>query len=131
MLQLRESAMHRSKILLVDDSSTTRSILKVYLTGLDMEFLDAGQGDMALDVLRRNPVDLVIADFNMPVMDGITFLRHLRSSPSKTLRGLPVILLTSESVETAATQAGASAFVRKPVTNKDLRAAVLNLLPKS
>lgn len=119
----------KPKILLVDDSSTTRTILKVYMAGIDVEFCEAGQGDAALDIVRKTPVDLVIADVNMPVMDGLMFVRCLRSSPSQSLRKLPVILLTSESVEAAAKEAGANAFVRKPVTNHELRSTVLSLLP--
>lgn len=120
-----------STILLVDDSPTVRTIVKVYLTGLDFAFLEASNGQEALDVLARSAVNLVIADINMPGMDGLTFLERIRASDRAPLRKLPVILLTGESTEESrlrGLKSGAAAWVKKPVTNQELRAAITSAL---
>jgi two-component system, chemotaxis family, chemotaxis protein CheY len=123
-----------SHILLVDDSATVRTIVKVYLTGLPFEFLEAGNGIEALELLKTRRVDLVIADVNMPGMDGVTFLQRLRASADPELRKLRVILLTgeqSEDIRSRGVLAGANAFVRKPVSNTDLRAAIETVLKQA
>lgn len=105
--------------------------MQVYLTGLDFTYLEAGNGKEALEVLARAPVNLVIADLNMPGMDGVTFLERVRASERPALRTLPVILLTGEKGEenrTRGMKAGATAFVLKPVTNATLRAAIAQAL---
>ena len=119
-------------ILLIDDSATTRSILKVYLTGLDVAYLEAADGDTALALLGANRVSLVIADVNMPGMDGLTLVRKIRASEIPWLKVVPVIVLTGDKTEEtrhAGYAAGANAFVRKPVTSEELRGAVLEWVP--
>lgn len=114
-------------LLLVDDSPTVRTIVKVYLTGLNFEYLEAANGNEALEVLQKSSVDLVIADVNMPGMDGVTFIERLRASPTPSLRSLPVILLSgekSEDTQARGLKAGAHAFVKKPVSNEELRSAI-------
>jgi two-component system chemotaxis response regulator CheY len=119
-------------VLLVDDSPSVRSILKVYLMGLRTTFLEAEDGDRALRLLRLSPVDLVIADVQMSPMDGITFVRHLRESARPQLRGVPVVMLTSdrsESVRERGLAAGANAFVHKPVDAKTLLRTIEDVMP--
>lgn len=121
-----------SNILLVDDSPTVRNILKIYLMNLKMGFLEAEDAARALQLLRLVPVKLVIADINMPGMDGISFVRELRASPAPHLRNLPVILLTAEKgsdLRQRGVEAGANAFIQKPVSHHDLFETVVKLLP--
>lgn len=119
-------------VLLVDDSPSVRAILQVYLMGLQPKFLEAEDGERALRVLRLSPVDLVIADIQMEPMDGITFVRRLRESVRPQLRSLPVVMLTSdtsEAVRARGLEAGANAFVRKPIDAKTLLQTIRGVLP--
>ncbi len=119
-------------VLLVDDSASVRAILQVFLMGLHPTFLEAEDGERALRVLRLSPVDLVIADVQMCPMDGITFVRTLRQSERPKLRAVPVIMLTgdrSESVRERGIDAGANAFVRKPVDPKALLRTIQDVMP--
>jgi two-component system chemotaxis response regulator CheY len=110
-------------ILLVEDSPTIRNIIKVYLMGGQYEFVEADGGARGLQLARLMPLDLVIADINMPGMDGITFLRELRADEQARVRNLPVILLTgekSEELKAKGLKAGANDFIRKPVSSAGL-----------
>jgi two-component system chemotaxis response regulator CheY len=121
-------------ILLVDDSPTIRSVLKVYLMGLGREFVEAEDGVRALRLVRLMEIELIIADVNMPVMDGLTFARELRASADQRLRTVPVILLTSEKgpeIETKGREAGVQAILHKPVDPVNLKQAVEPLLKKT
>jgi two-component system chemotaxis response regulator CheY len=118
-------------ILLVDDSATVRSLVKVFLMGHDFEYLEAAGGEHALEILRSRVPDLVIADLNMPGLDGLSFLKRLRVDKRPEVRALPLVLLTSDkshNVRERALEAGASEFVRKPVSSSDLQAAIERLL---
>src|SRR5262245_40079731 len=70
--------MRPQTILIVDDSSSIRSILKVYLMGLEAEVLDAESGERALKLARLLPLSLMIVDINMPGMDGLTLVDKVR-----------------------------------------------------
>lgn len=113
------------KILLVDDSATMRRIQKTQLAGLGIsEVVEAGDGNAALDVLRDNmPVDIVLLDWNMPVMDGLTFLKQIRDQAE--YKAVKVIMCTSESEKPKvmeALKAGANNYIVKPFTPDALKA---------
>lgn len=118
-------------VLLVDDSPSIRSILRIYLLPRKVEFLEAEDGQRALHLLSLVPVQLVIADVKMAPMDGLTFLRHVRTSPREAVRELPVILLTGETGEGLREQgfaAGANAFITKPIDPQSLMTCVARCL---
>lgn len=122
----------KQKILIVDDSPSVRTIVRLLLSGRPFEFLEAADGDAALTVAKRHPISLVIADFNMPRMDGLAFVRHLRAATDPYLRALPVILLTANRDSDLAVRAlreGASAFARKPISQDQLNATIDRFLP--
>ncbi len=124
----------RQTVLLLDDCATIRAILKVYLMKVGREFVEAEDAATALMLLRRHPIDLVIADVRMVPMDGIAFVRNLRSDPSQSLRDVPVILLTSDLDEALRAQglaAGADAFVHKPISPPALEQAVRGALERA
>jgi two-component system chemotaxis response regulator CheY len=105
------------KILLVDDSNTMRRIQKNQLTQLGItDVIEASNGDEALGALQQNmPVDVVLLDWNMPVMDGLTFLKKVREDA--TYKEVKVIMCTSESEKTKvveAMKAGANNYLVKP-----------------
>jgi CheY-like chemotaxis protein len=124
------------RILVVDDSPTIRSVIKLHLGGgpggeAGFEIIEAPEADRAQRLLRLMPVDLVIVDINMPGTDGIAFTRRLRLDPQPSIRGLPVILMTGDDSPEArqkALDAGASEFVQKPVSGASLLEAVGKLL---
>ena len=66
------------RVLTVDDSRTILAMLHHTLTGAGFEVLQAENGQMGLDVLRAEDVDVVITDINMPIMDGIEFIKNVR-----------------------------------------------------
>jgi two-component system chemotaxis response regulator CheY len=121
-------------ILIVDDSPLIRSVIKIYLKGGLYEFLEASDGQRALSVLKLVKVDLVIVDFNMPVMNGLVFLEKVRGDDTPMVRTVPVIFLTGDSdpdLVERAIGAGADAFLTKPVTSAGLLETVRKLLPAS
>ena len=118
-------------ILLTDDSPAARTILKRLLAPLDAEIVEAEQAERALKVLRLTHVDLVIADFDMPGMDGVAFVTATREHTGGPVRKLPVILLTASrqpGLQAAALRAGASAFLPKPLDPAQIVAAASRLL---
>lgn len=106
----------------VDDSRAIRMILSRTLRELGYEVREAGNGSEALVTLGSGPpADLVMADWNMPVMDGLELLRQIRASP--LYGSVPVVMVTTEAEidqMTVALQAGATEYVMKPFTKEIL-----------
>lgn len=112
------------KILLVDDSSTMRRIQRNQITGLGVsQIIEAENGQDALDKLAVNmPVDIILLDWNMPIMDGYTFLKQVRSDP--TYASVKIIMCTSESEKARVVEAlksGANNYIVKPFTPEALK----------
>ena len=111
------------KVLLVDDSGTMRSIQKRSLFKLgvaESDLAEAGDGQVALDLFNAGNFDLIITDWNMPVMDGLTLIKEIRKSNTD----VPIIMVTTESERervVAAVQAGASDYLTKPFTTDMLQ----------
>ena len=115
-------------ILVVDDSDSVRTIVRIALRDAGYDVVEAGNGQEALGKLDGTRFSLVISDLNMPVMDGLTFLKQLRQHAS--CRFTPVIMLTTESGEEHKQEgraAGAKAWVVKPFQPAVLVAAVTKL----
>jgi two-component system chemotaxis response regulator CheY len=103
------------RILVVDDSTTIRKMVKASLQGLPAEFTEAASGLEAIEQLAITRVSLLVLDLNMPDMHGIDVLKFVRQQPA--LRQLPVIVLTTrgdEGSREAAQKAGATAYLTKP-----------------
>ena len=83
------------KILLIDDSRATRSIVSRLLTTYQCTILEAGNGQLGLEAARAHRPDLIVLDMTMPVMDGVETLRHLQADAE--LKTIPVIMLTANS----------------------------------
>ena len=110
------------QVLIVDDSPAARMIVRrcLRIAGLESEqVLEAEHGRAALEVLKRTPVHLVVSDLNMPVMDGHTLLRFMRSSPR--LRDIPVVVVSS--LVNAATRDSLSSLQPVVILKKPLNAA--------
>ena len=123
-----------TNVLLVDDSPTVRNIVKIYLMNLKVSTVEADDAARALQILRLVPVSLVIADINMPGMDGITFVKEVRASSMPQVRSVPILLLTAEKstdLRQRGTEAGANAFIQKPVSHNELTETVRQFLSKA
>lgn len=119
-------------VMIVDDSKSMRHVIKKVLkiSGLDLgEIIEAANGQEALDQLQNHWVDLILSDIHMPVMDGIEFLRHLRTLAD--LGDVPVVLVTTERNEKRLKEAmalGARGYLSKPFQPEEFRSVVLRLL---
>jgi len=125
---------HSTNVLLVDDSPTVRNIVKIYLMNLKVSTVEADDAARGLQILRLVPVSLVIADINMPGMDGITFVKEVRASAMPQVRSVPIVLLTAEKnvdLRQRGTEAGANAFIQKPVSHHELTETVRQFLTKA
>jgi two-component system chemotaxis response regulator CheY len=112
-----------AKALVVDDSRAIRMILSRTLTELGYEVCEASNGREALEVIEagNNTVKLVLADWNMPEMNGLDLLKRLRQNPQ--LSSLVVVMVTTETERgqmLAALEAGANEYVMKPFTREIL-----------
>lgn len=117
------------KILIVDDSSSVRTIARTALREHGYEVIEAANGKEGLEKLSADRVHLVVSDVNMPVMDGISFLKELKSRP--TSKFVPVIMLTTEAGEDKKQEgraAGAKAWIVKPFQPATLVDAVSKLV---
>jgi two-component system chemotaxis response regulator CheY len=114
------------KILSVDDSKTMRQIIRNTVEVLGHDFLEAENGKRALDVLKTaGTVDMILLDWNMPEMDGITLLKTLKADPN--YRDIPVTMVTTESERVRvidAIKSGAKNYVTKPFTQEQLIAKI-------
>lgn len=119
-------------ILIVDDSSTVRAIIAKALRLADIDvggLLEAGNGQEALDLLAKEWVDLVFADINMPVMDGIEMVEHMRAD--ELHRTTPIIVVTTEGSAERVRQLkemGVNAYIRKPFTPEMIRNAIESVI---
>lgn len=121
--------MMSKTILIVDDSASIRQVVGIALRGAGYDVVEACDGSDALGKLDGRKVHLVISDVNMPVMDGITFLKELKKLPK--YKFTPVIMLTTESQEEKKKQgqeAGAKAWVVKPFKPDQMLTAVSKLI---
>ncbi|MGS1107138.1 response regulator [Achromobacter pestifer] len=103
-------------ILVADDSATMRMIVQATLTGAGWKVLTAGNGQEALEMARRHQVDLVVSDWNMPVMGGLELIQGLRQEDEYL--DVPVLVLTTEDdvdSKMAARDLGVCGWLSKPV----------------
>jgi len=116
-------------ILSVDDSASALQMIKLTLVGAGYQVVQACNGADGLAKARANPIDMVLTDLNMPVMDGFGLIRELRKLPA--FRGLPIIFLTTESdagMKQQAKAAGATGWITKPFQQEQLLAVVRKVI---
>lgn len=121
-----------TKILVVDDFSTMRRIVKNILKQLGFENIEeAEDGAQAFDKVKGGGFGFVITDWNMPNVDGLTFLKNVRSDPE--VKGLPVLMVTAEAEKdkvVAAIQAGVDNYIVKPFTAEVLKEKMDKIIEK-
>ena len=116
-------------ILIVDDSSSVRTVVGTALKGAGYDVIQACDGKDALTKLTGAKINLIISDVNMPNMDGITFVKEAKSNPS--YKFTPIIMLTTEAEQSKMQEgkaAGAKAWIVKPFQPPKLLDAVSKLV---
>jgi two-component system, chemotaxis family, chemotaxis protein CheY len=114
------------RVLTVDDSRTILALLQHTLSGAGFEVIQAMDGQQGLDMLARGDVDVVITDINMPVMDGIEFIKNVRAKGEH--QSLPILILTTETSQEKRDQgraAGGTGWIVKPF-NPEKLVSVIN-----
>jgi two-component system chemotaxis response regulator CheY len=112
-------------VLIVDDSSAIRKILQRVLAQTDVAInrvLEAGDGKEGLELLKKEKINLVLSDINMPNMDGLQFLTAIRANDE--WKDLPVLMITTEGSQAKVLEAahlGATGYVRKPFTAEQIK----------
>jgi len=117
-------------ILVVDDSGSFRTVVKLALQKAGYAVVEASDGQDAVDKLGVARPSLIVCDVNMPRMDGLSFARHCKASP--TAKFTPIIMLTTESQESKKAEgkaAGVRAWITKPFQPSQLVEAVARLCP--
>ncbi|MCB1192940.1 MAG: ABC transporter substrate-binding protein [Leptospiraceae bacterium] len=106
----------KSFILIVDDIEINRFLLKNWFKNTPIEFVEAGNGEQAIEQAKKYKPDLILMDVLMPVMDGITASKLLKKE--KDCENIPIIILTTDSVDQEGTYF--DAYLRKPIQMYDL-----------
>ena len=119
------------KILIVDDSSVMRKVIKAAADVLDLETEEAQDGYEALEILseHHNEIDLVLLDWNMPGKTGFEVLQEIKSN--EDYNDIPVMMVTTEGHKTsivAAVRAGADNYLVKPFTVDELESKIVECI---
>lgn len=116
-------------ILTVDDTASMRQMISFTLNDAGYEVAEATDGVEALEVAKKSKFDAIIADINMPNMDGISLVKELRSIPE--YKFTPILMLTTESQDSKRKEgkdAGATGWIVKPFNPEQLLNVIKNVL---
>lgn len=116
-------------VMIVDDSSSVRTVVRTALSSAGYEVIEAENGQVALDKLSGQKVHLIVSDVNMPVMDGITFVKEVKKLAD--YKFTPICMLTTENEGSKIQEgkdAGAKAWIVKPFQPPKLLDAVSKLI---
>ena len=121
------------KLLIVDDSSVMRKVIKAAADVLDLDTEEAQDGVEALEILAANyrDIDLVLLDWNMPQKTGFDVLQEIKSTDE--YKGIPVMMVTTEGHKSsivAAVRAGADNYLVKPFTVDELESKIIECIGK-
>lgn len=117
-------------VLVVDDSETIRTQLNTDLIEAGYNTLEASNGEEGLEIFLNTPVDLIITDYNMPQMDGISMCEMIKQNNNKKI---PIFMLTTQSrpdLKAQAKEAGVMAWILKPYDKKSLLQVVGKVVKK-
>jgi CheY-like chemotaxis protein len=119
------------RVLVVDDSRSIRTLLKIYLAGRAFDFVEAETAEEALKLLQQRPVDLILTDLHLEGMSGADLASRVRADP--VLRRTPVLLVSGERdaqrLADLAKAAGVNGVISKPISCNQLMGLVDTLLP--
>jgi two-component system chemotaxis response regulator CheY len=116
-------------VLSVDDSASIRQMVKLTLSGAGYQVVEAENGAEGLQKAQGTPVNMIVTDLNMPVMDGLSFIREVRKLAA--YKGVPILFLTTESdaaIKQEAKAAGATGWITKPFQQEQLLAVVKKVI---
>jgi two-component system chemotaxis response regulator CheY len=116
--------------LVVDDSLSMRQLVSHTLQGAGFAVVEAANGKDGLDRLKGQKVELIITDLNMPILDGIGFIKQVRGQPA--YKFTPILMLTTESAATRKAEgkaAGATGWLVKPFEPQSLLATIARVVP--
>ena len=119
----------KKMIMTVDDSKSIRQMVNFTLTRMGYDVVEAEDGLDALQKARQNKINMVITDLNMPRMNGIELIKHLRSSQS--YKYIPIVMLTTESQnekKMEGKKAGATGWIVKPFKPDQLLSVIKKVL---
>lgn len=129
-LELKQFAPDELRVLIVDDSFTSRRIIRQMLERLGIEqLIEAENGQQAMDLIEKEFFDLIVTDYNMPEMDGEELSHFIRNR--STQQSVPVLMVTSETDHSrlaGIAQSGVSAVFDKPFTVDTLRTTIERIL---
>lgn len=129
-LELKQFSADELRVLIVDDSFTSRRIVRQMLERMGIEqFAEAENGQQAIELIENQFFDLVVTDYNMPKMDGEQLSRFIRNQ--STQQSVPVVMVTSETDTNrlaGIARSGVSAIFDKPFTVDNLRATIERVL---
>ena len=120
------------RILIVDDSSVTRKVLKKTIGMINLpveEIIEAGNGLEGLDVLSEQSVDMVLADINMPEMNGMEMAAAILANPAT--EGVPVVIISTHAEDVRINELrsqGVKAYIHKPFTAETIRDVFIEVL---
>ena len=121
-----------TRILVVDDEHYMRKVVRTMLMSLGVrDILEAADGPTGLELIRRSAPDVVILDWEMPGLDGASFVRMVRSPDTFPYPDLPIIMLTGHGERSRvveAVQIGVNEFLLKPVSSKALQDRLISVL---
>ncbi|MBS3808073.1 MAG: response regulator [Bacteroidales bacterium] len=122
--------------LIADDIIMNRFLLREIISEIANEIYEAGSGREAVDLLRENPIDIVLMDIEMPEMNGVETTQYIRKKMNHPLSGIPVIALTAHNPAdffTSHQSAGFDQLITKPYSIDKIMRVIssLNDLPKS
>ncbi len=123
-----------TKILVVDDEHYMRKVVRTLLMSIGVRNIhEAPDGPSGLDAIRNTQPDIVIVDWQMPGLDGASFVRMVRSPETFPFPDVPIIMLTGHNERSRvieAVQVGVNEFLLKPVSSKALRSRLVSVLTK-
>jgi two-component system chemotaxis response regulator CheY len=116
-------------ILIVDDANTVRQLLSMTLRNAGCNVVEACDGQDGLTKLKANSVNMIFTDLNMPVMNGLEFIKAVKSLPQ--FKFVPIVMLTTESEESKKREgqaAGAKAWIIKPFKPETIVAVMKKII---
>jgi len=119
-------------ILIVDDSLPMRSVIKRTLKAAgygNTDILEAANGQEAVDLLKNSWVDIIMTDYNMPVMNGLELIKIIKND--EVSKDIPVVIISTEGNESKIKEfmdCGAAGYITKPFTAEAIRDLIVNIL---
>jgi two-component system, chemotaxis family, chemotaxis protein CheY len=124
--------LSKLRVLIVDDSKNMRMLVKTILNALGVQVVrEAPDGQAAINELRAGPIDIAIVDWVMETMDGLEFVRQVRTGEDSPSPFLPIIMMTGHTEKHRifkARDSGVTEFLAKPITAKTLLLRLTNII---